>query len=257
MPEHYQSCPFPETGKDCRCEIGRYKRAVGITFTIFLVQLISVWLTNNLALRADTFHVSSDLFVNIGSLIIACLCLRANKTKENLVRGVFSFFGILLLFGGGFHILFEAYDRLRNPDATIAWPVIFVAAIGAVGNYLAHRILSAAPADCHNSTHRVLSAHVLSDLFCSLAVIISAAAVFFLGLAEADPYISILIAGYIFFLSGRLFSGFSNETRRYKLLSFVLVCAAGLSFGHYSVITGVLLFLAGFCFSSKHEECCH
>ncbi|MFH0891353.1 MAG: cation transporter [Candidatus Falkowbacteria bacterium] len=260
MDGHYDQCRFSETGNsgDCRCEIERYKRAVGITMGILILQLIAVWFTNNLALRADTFHASSDLFVNVASLVIACVCLRITKRKEGFIRGLFACLGTLLLFIGGLHVLSEAQERLVNPAVFIVWPVILVATAGAAGNYLVHKILSAAPEKHRSSTHEVLSAHVLSDFFCSLAVIISATVIFFSGWTKADPYISILLAGYIFFLSGRLFSKFLHETSRYKLLSFILVCVGGLSLGQYSVITGTLLFLSGFCFGTKkHEECCH
>ncbi|OGF27676.1 hypothetical protein A2303_00405 [Candidatus Falkowbacteria bacterium RIFOXYB2_FULL_47_14] len=259
MNGHYDHCRFPDTGdeKDCHCEIERYKRAVGITLGILLFQLIAVWFSNNLALRADTFHASSDLIVNIASLIIACICLKITKRKEGFIRGLFACLGTLLLFIGGLHVLSEAQERLINPAIFIVWPVMLVAMAGAAGNYLVHKILGAAPEKHRSSTHEVLSAHVLSDLFCSLAVIASAVIIFFSGWTKADPYISILLAGYIFFLSGRLFSKFLNETRRYRLLSFILVFVAGLSFGQYSVITGTLLFLSGFCFGTKHEECCH
>jgi len=269
MDGHYRQCQFPFTGdkKDCCCEIGRYKRAVAITAGILFIQAITVWYTNNLALRADTFHVLSDLFVNIGSLVISGICLKISDKAEKLARVFFASAGILLLLGGGVHVLIEAYDRIMNPALITVWPVIFVAAIGAGGNYWVHAILKKTPAEDRNTTHGTLSAHVLADLACSLGVILSAVFIFFSGWTKADPYMSIGIAGYIFFLSGRLSARVLERNERRGLLSFFLICASlGLlvfAWGAISIyiltfVIGILIFFAGFCFGSKHHKgCCH
>jgi Co/Zn/Cd efflux system component len=88
---------------------------------------------------------------------------------------------------------------------------IAVAVLGGLGNFWVHLMLHKVPEKEQTHTHKVLSAHVLSDAILSLAVVVSASVALLLGWIRADPIFSVGVAGYMLFLSGSLFKEIRNE----------------------------------------------
>ncbi|OGF24823.1 hypothetical protein A2331_06260 [Candidatus Falkowbacteria bacterium RIFOXYB2_FULL_34_18] len=202
--KHNHECGHNHNIKDYS-EIIRYKKALFWTGLVFVVQFFVAYISGSLTLLSDTFHVGSDFVATIGSLVVACIAISATKKREQKIRIIFAYTGILLLVFSGFYVLYEVWQRFLNPINIMVWPVIITAIAGALGNYRVFRLLHAVPtAEC-NSTHNVLSAHVFSDFLLSLVVIVSALLIFIFDWRQADLIVSFFVALYMLYLSGSLF----------------------------------------------------
>lgn len=186
-------------------EARRYGKAFAITLMVLVGQIAVVLYSKSLTLLADSVHVGSDLTVILGSLLVVLFVQKLSLSSEERVRRWFGYIGITLLVFGAFYVLTEAYERLSNPTFDPNIWVVIIAIIGGLGNLWVHMMLHKVPKEEHNHTHNVLSAHVLSDLMLSIVVVIAWTLTLVFDWVMADPILSVAVAGYMFFLSGRLF----------------------------------------------------
>ena len=110
----------------------------------------------------------------------------------------------LLLIGISIYILYEAYERLRNPPEIEGAAVVAVATVGLMVNLFSMRLLHAGAE--HSLNVRGAYLEVVSDMLSSLGVIAAGGIVWLTGWRYADPLVSAGIGLFIFPRTWRLLS---------------------------------------------------
>lgn len=173
--------------------------ALALTVTYMAAEVIGGLMTGSLALLADAAHMLTDA----GGLAFALLAIRLGErpaTPERtygLLRAeILTALGnavVLLLLTA--YILFEAYERFRNPPEVLGAPMLVVAAIGLGVNLVSMRLLSSGSGESLNV--RGAYFEVLSDMLGSLGVIVAAVIVMATGWRLADPIVGAGIGLFI------------------------------------------------------------
>ena len=156
-------------------------------------------LTDSLALLADAAHNLSDvaaLGIALGAVWLASRPPTAQRSfgfqraeiLSALVNGV-------ILVAVSIWIVVEAIGRLSNPPEVDAGWVIVVAAIGIVVNLTTGALLWRFEASSLNL--RAAALHLLGDGLASFGTVLAGVVILATGWLEADPLVSILIAGLI------------------------------------------------------------
>ncbi|WP_119066989.1 cation diffusion facilitator family transporter [Aggregatilinea lenta] len=181
-----------------------HRRALWIVLSltgVFLaVEFVTGLLTNSLALVADAAHMLTD----VGGLALALFAAWIS-TKPRTAEKTYGYYRVeimaallnaVVLFGTGLYILYEAYQRFRDPPEVVSVPMLIVAVIGLVVNLIGIRVLHGASQESLNLQGAFLE--VVSDTLGSLGVIIAAAVMWAFGWMLADPVISVVISVFIF-----------------------------------------------------------
>lgn len=160
------------------------------------VEFVAAHLTGSLALLADAWHMVSDagsLALALGASVLARRPRSVRKTfgyrrlevLAALVNGV-------LLGVAAVLIVFEAIDRLQNPQPVKGLGVAIVGGAGLAVNLAAAAILLRGAKGSVNV--RAALAHVLGDALGSVAAIAAGLIVYFTGETRADPILSMFVA---------------------------------------------------------------
>lgn len=179
---------------------------LAITAAFMIAEIIGGILSNSLALLADAGHMFSD----VGALGLSVFAIRLARRPANerrtygyarieilaaLVNGA-----TLLLVAG--LILFEAWERLREPVEIDGVVMLSVAGVGLLVNIIGAFLLHSHAHD--NLNVRGAYLHVLGDLLGSVGAIAAAVIVLTTGWSPADPIISVVIALLILFSAWNL-----------------------------------------------------
>ncbi|MGH9942317.1 MAG: cation diffusion facilitator family transporter [Pyrinomonadaceae bacterium] len=182
---------------------GKNKRRLGIVLgltSLYLVaEIVGGLLTGSLALLADAGHMLTD----VAGLALALLAIRfAEKpaTPERTygyyrVEILAALTNAVVLIGISFYILYEAYERFRNPPEVSSAAMLLVALVGLVINVIGVFILRAGSQESLNMKGAYFE--VLSDLLTSVGVIIAGLVMLTTGWYYADPLISAGIGIFI------------------------------------------------------------
>lgn len=175
--------------------VNRMGWAFGLTFVIFIAELIGGLISNSLALLSDAGHVFADLLalgLSLGALYISRKPANAKKTygyhRVEVLAALINGITLIVIAGLIFH---EAYKRLLEPEQVKTVPMLIVAAMGlAVNIIVALRLHRAA-----ESNLNVKSAflHVVGDMLASVGVIAGGLIMLFTGNYIADPIISVVV----------------------------------------------------------------
>ena len=174
---------------------------IGIAFLLNLVftiiEIIGGLYTNSLAIISDAIHDLGDSL----SLGVAWYLENVSK-KEGDQRFTYGYkrFSVLgaimtclLLITGSVFIIYNAIPRLFNPEPVVSGGMIILAILGIVFNGLAfwktHR--------GHSHNEKMVSFHLLVDLFGWVAVLIGAILIYFFNWMIIDPILSVVIAFFI------------------------------------------------------------
>ncbi|NNM74226.1 cation diffusion facilitator family transporter [Enterovirga aerilata] len=173
--------------------------ALLLTSSFMVAEVVGGLMTGSLALLADAAHMLTDA----GGLAFALLAIRLGErpaTPERsygLLRAeILTALGnavILLLLT--VYILYEAYERFKNPPEVLGAPMLVVAALGLGVNLVSMRLLAGGSSDSLNV--RGAYFEVLSDMLGSLGVIVAAVIVTFTGWRLADPIVGAGIGLFI------------------------------------------------------------
>jgi len=184
-----------------------------LTATFMVVEVVSGFLTQSLALLSDAGHMLTDS----GALLLALLAQRiAMKPRTRLYTFGFRRAEILAALINGvvlvvtaLLIIIEAVERLEHPPEVHAGPMLWVACAGLAINLCAALVLG-----LHhpggNANLRAALAHVLSDALGSVASIGAALCVLYFDLPIADPLASLFISLLIGFGALRLVRSTAN-----------------------------------------------
>ena len=163
-----------------------------------IVEIIGGIVSGSLALLADAAH----MLVDTVALFLAWLAFKLSTRPADKVRSYgYHRFPILAAFTNGISLFFiicwvmyEAVDRLLNPQEVLGGTMLVIASLGLVINIIAFIILHGA--DPKNLNIRGAKVHVLGDMLASIATIIAALVISFFGWTPIDPLLSVFI-GFI------------------------------------------------------------
>jgi cobalt-zinc-cadmium efflux system protein len=180
---------------------GRLAFAFALTFGMLLVEAVGGWWSGSLALLADAAHMLVDagaLALAWGAALYALKPADARRSfgygrLEVLAGFVNALVQVLLVIG----IAYEAVRRLLAPDGVhIQSGVMLVVALaGLVVNTLVLQRLHVHDHDDLNTAGARL--HVFGDLLGSVATVLAALLVRYLGWEWADPALSLLVSALI------------------------------------------------------------
>lgn len=188
----------------------KFRRKLKIVLTILLVffafELTAGFLTNSLALISDAGHMLTDIFAIVISLL--GFKIAENKSTKNKTYGFYraeiiaAFInGILLILISGY-ILFEAFERLKNPPTVKGFEMLLVATVGLIANIIAGVILFSERGK--NLNMRSAYLHILGDTLGSIGAIGAGITIVAAKWFYADTIASFLISIIIAYNSIRL-----------------------------------------------------
>ncbi len=190
----------------------RYSRrlawALALTLTYMAAEVVGGLLTGSLALLADAAHMLTDA-AGLGMALLAIgfakRAATSRKTYGYLRAEILSALAnsSLLLIVTAF-ILYEAYQRFVTPPDVASVPMMIVAMVGLVVNFISMRLLAGGSSESLNV--RGAYFEVLSDMLGSVGVILAALIIMLTGWTVADPIIAAAIGLFIVPRTWRLLS---------------------------------------------------
>ena len=182
---------------------GKNKRRLAVVLaltTFYLVaEVVGGLVTGSLALLADAGHMLTDV-AGLGLALLAIWFAERPATPERTygfyrVEILAALANAIVLIGISLYVLFEAYERFRNPPEVQSTVMLAVAGIGLVINIVGIRILRAGSKESLNMKGAYFE--VLSDMLTSIGVVIASLIMLTTGWYYADPLISAGIGLFI------------------------------------------------------------
>jgi cobalt-zinc-cadmium efflux system protein len=170
-----------------------------LTFAYLVVEIVAGLLTGSLALLADAGH----MFTDVAGLVLALFAIRITKRPATPER-TYGYYRIeilaavvnsVLLIGISLYILYEAYERFRDPPEVASVPMLFVAVVGLGVNIVGLFLLRSGASESLNVKGAYFE--VLSDMLTSVGAILAAAVMWATGWYYADPLVSAGIGLFI------------------------------------------------------------
>ncbi|MBN1568149.1 MAG: cation transporter [Acidobacteria bacterium] len=180
--------------------------ALSITACWFLIELAGGIYSNSLALLADAAHMLTDL----AALGLSYFALRISarpptheKTYGYLRAEILAAFanGIFLIVIG-LYILFESYERFREPPEVKSLSMLIVAATGLAANLITAGLLFESRHESLNLRGAFL--HVFGDTLGSVGAIIASLLIMFRKWTLADPVVSSIVGILVLYSSWTL-----------------------------------------------------
>lgn len=173
--------------------------AVVLTSAYLAVEAVGGIWTGSLALLADAGHMLTD----VGGLVLSLIAIRLASRPATPQRtfGLYraeilaALANAVVLIAVSVGILFEAYERWKQPPSVDAGPMLAIAIVGLVVNLISMRLLRHGAGGSLNIKGAYLE--VMSDLLASLGVIGAAAAIRWTGWLWLDPLVSAGIGVFI------------------------------------------------------------
>lgn len=171
-----------------------------LTTTYLAAEVVGGLWTGSLALLADAGHMLTD----VGGLFLALLAIRFAEKPATPERtfGYYRFeilaalTNAVVLIVISLYILYEAYERFRNPPEVQSGAMLGVAAVGLVINIAGVLILRSGAESSLNMKGAYFE--VISDMLTSIGVIVAGVVMLTTGWYYADPLISAGIGLFIF-----------------------------------------------------------
>jgi len=182
---------------------GRNKKPLMIvlclTFFYLIVEVIGGFWTGSLALLADAGHMLTDV-AGVGLALLAIRFAEKPASPERTygyyrVEILAAMTNAIILIFISIYILYEAYERFKNPPEVQSAAMIGVASIGLVVNIVGMVILRSGSKESLNMKGAYYE--VLSDTLTSVGVIIAGIIMLTTGWYYADPLISAGIGLFI------------------------------------------------------------
>jgi cobalt-zinc-cadmium efflux system protein len=169
--------------------------ALGLTLLFALIEVVTGFMSNSLALISDAGHMVTDAAA-LGLALMAQLIARrppSSRHSFGFVRAeaLAAFVNSLAMLLLVCWIVYEAAQRLLKPEAVQGGTVFVVAGIGACINILVAWVLSRGEQSINT---RAALVNVLGDLLGSVAAIAAGAVIHFTGWVRIDPILSIFVS---------------------------------------------------------------
>lgn len=173
--------------------------ALALTSTFLVAEVVGGLITGSLALLLDAAHMLTDasaLAISLAAIQIAKRAADARRTfGYHRFEILAATFNALMLFLVGIYILYEAYQRFKDPAEIQPTGMLVIAAIGLVVNLISMRLLSAGKDASLNVKGAYLE--VWSDMLGSIGVIAGALVIRFTGWAWVDSAIAVAIGIWV------------------------------------------------------------
>ena len=171
----------------------------GLTSFYLIVEVIGGFWTGSLALLADAGHMLTDV-AGVGLALLAIWFAEKPASPERTygyyrVEILAALTNAVVLILISLYILYEAYQRYKNPPEVQSAAMLGVASIGLVINIFGMYILRAGSKESLNMKGAYFE--VLSDMLTSIGVIIAGIIMLTTGWYYADPIISAGIGLFI------------------------------------------------------------
>ena len=171
----------------------------GLTFFYLIVEIIGGLWTGSLALLADAGHMLTDV-AGVGLALLAIWFAEKPASPERTygyyrVEILAALTNAVVLILISLYILYEAYERFRNPPEVQSATMIGVAVVGLAVNIIGVYILRSGSGESLNMKGAYFE--VLSDMLTSIGVIIAGIIMLTTGWYYADPLISAGIGLFI------------------------------------------------------------
>ena len=185
---------------------GRLKWVLGLTATFMVAELVGGLLSNSLALLADAGHMLTDVAALGLSVFAISLARRPPSRKRTYGYVRFEILAALVngaaLLGISGLILWEAWERLRQPAAIDGTIMLTVAGAGLLVNIVGATLLHSHAHD--NLNVRGAYLHVIGDLLGSVGALLAGVIILTTGWTPIDPIASVAIALLILFSAWHL-----------------------------------------------------
>jgi cobalt-zinc-cadmium efflux system protein len=169
--------------------------ALGLTLLFAVIEVVTGFLSNSLALISDAGHMVTDAAALGLALLAQVIAKRPPSARHSFgfvrAEALAAFVNCLAMLALVGWIIFEAVHRLASPQPVKGGVVLVVAAVGAAINVLVAWILSR---DTESINTRAALVNVLSDLLGSVAAIAAGAIIYFTGWVQIDPLLSIFVS---------------------------------------------------------------
>lgn len=176
--------------------IGRLSLVLAITTLYMVVEFLGGLWANSLALLADAGHMLADVGAITLALFAAWFAEQPASSQKTYgyyrLEIVAAFVNGIILAIMAAYIIYEAYERFKNPPQVEGALLMAIAAGGFVINLIAAAILFS-PGQ-RNINVRGAFIHVVSDSLGSLGAVLAGASVMYFGFVQADAIFSVLIA---------------------------------------------------------------
>ena len=167
-----------------------------LTVLMMVAEVIGGAWSGSLALLADAGHMMVDALALLLAVIGAWMATRPADARRSYGYGrmevLVGFVNALSQFVLVGWIVYEAVNRLLHPGQILSGVMLVVAVVGLLVNALVLRTLYGHAHDDVNLAGASL--HVLGDLLGSLAAVLAALAIRWLGWLWADPVLSLLVS---------------------------------------------------------------
>lgn len=182
---------------------GRNKKSLaivfGLTFFYLIVEVIGGFWTGSLALLADAGHMLTDV-AGVGLALLAIRFAEKPASPEKTygyyrVEILAALTNAVVLIFISLYILYEAYERFKNPPEVHSVGMLAVASVGLIVNIVGVFILRSGSKESLNMKGAYFE--VLSDMLTSVGVIIAGVIMLTTGWYYADPLISAGIGLFI------------------------------------------------------------
>ena len=177
----------------------RLQIVLALTSTYLLAEVVGGLLTHSLALLADAGHMLTD----VGGLGLALFAIKFGERPATPER-TYGYYRVeilaalanaVVLIGVSIYILYEAYERFRNPPEVASGAMMLVAVIGLAVNIAGALLLRQGSAASLNLKGAYFE--VISDLLTSIGVLIAGVVMWATGWYYADPLVSAGIGLFI------------------------------------------------------------
>lgn len=174
-----------------------------LTALFSVIEAVTGWVSGSLALLGDAGHMLTDsAALGIGALA-AWLSRKPPSERHSYGLQRAETLGALLnvtfMLAIAATIIYEAVDRLREPQPVAGLTVVIVAALGLLVNSTAARLLHQGE---QNLNVKGALLHVMGDLLGSVAALVAGLVIWWTGWTPIDPvlsmFISLLILGSSF-----------------------------------------------------------
>ena len=177
--------------------------AVALNIGLSVFEAIGGVLAGSVALLADALHNFNDC----AALFITYIARKISRRRANerftfsyrraeLIGAMINLTALILV---GLYLSYEAIRRIAQPEPLSGGWMMAAAVVALIVNIATAWFLWAMSKGSLNV--RASFVHNLTDALASLAVLAGGAAVYFLGWEWVDPVLTLLIAGYILYLS--------------------------------------------------------
>ena len=160
-------------------------------------------LAHSLALVSDAGHNFSDALALVFSWYGIWIAQKPSTAKRTfghhrvgILAALINSVSLVLI---AFFIIWEAFTRMRNPQAVQSGTMIIVATFAVIINVAIS--LSLRKAARHDLSVRSAYVHMLGDAVSAFGVVVAGVAIALTGATIADPLVSILIAMFILWSS--------------------------------------------------------